>query len=404
MTGKYLGAAVAVILAGAILAAVILLRPRATEAPSAATGAGRPAKAEPQRQELSNLEKIVRLSDEQLKEFGVETGVARPGRLRIEVTLPGEISLNADRVAHVVPRVSGVVREVHKNLGDTVRRGDIMAVLESRDLADSTAALLAARERVTLARSNFTREEALWQKKITPEQDYIGAKNALAEAEIGLRTAEQKLRALGFSDEYIARLSAQQSKDAIRYEMLAPFDATVIEKHISLGEVLKDDTSAFLIADLSSVWVNLDVQQKDLPYIRTGQTAVISAVQAVPDVQGLVSFLEPMALETSRTIHARVVIPNRDGRWRPGMFVSGRIAVDDILVPVLAPDGALLMVEGKVCVFVRAGEGFKLQSVTTGRTDGIHTEIKDGLMPGQAYVIRGAFTLKSELEKPEAER
>jgi cobalt-zinc-cadmium efflux system membrane fusion protein len=111
-----------------------------------------------------------------------------------------------------------------------------------------------------------------------------------------------------------------------------------------------------------------------------------------------------MALETSRTIHARVVMPNRDGRWKPGMFVSGRIAVDDVQIPVLAPNGALLMVEGKICVFVKAGEGFKLQPVTTGRTDGVLTEIRDGLVPGQAYVIQGAFTLKSELEKPEAER
>jgi len=141
---------------------------------------------------------IVRLTERQMKEFGVETGPAGAGTIRIEVTLPGEVVINADRVAHVVPRVSGIVREVLKNLGDTVRRGEVMAVLESRELADATAALLAAHQKVALAQSTLTREEQVWLKKISPEQDYVEAKTRLAEAMIVLRAAEQKLRALDF--------------------------------------------------------------------------------------------------------------------------------------------------------------------------------------------------------------
>jgi cobalt-zinc-cadmium efflux system membrane fusion protein len=352
---------------------------------------------------LGRIQGTVRLSPEQVSQFGVETAVAGPGRLRIEVSLPGEVALNADRVAHVVPRVAGVVREVRKNLGDIVRRGEVMAVLESRELADSRAALLAARERVALAQSNFAREERLWLKRISAEQDYIQAKNALAETNIELRTAEQKLRALGFSDDYIARLSSHRDDAAILYEVAAPFDATVMEKHCSLGEVLKEDSSAFVIADLSSVWVNLDVHQKDLPLIHVGQTAVISIGGAPLEARGRVSFLEPMATETNRTIHARVVVPNADGRLRPGLFVSGRIAVEDDRVSVLVPSDAILLIDGKTSLFVKAGEAFKLQPVTTGRTNGPVTEIQTGLTAGQEYVRRGAFTLKSELGKPEAE-
>jgi len=364
---------------------------------------GEPDHAAATSHESSVRERIVHLTDEQVREFGITTTAAGPGRLRIEVTLPGEVALNADRVAHVVPRVTGVVREVGKNLGDTVRRGEIMAVLESRDLADSTAELLAARERLTLAQNNFTREERLWQKRISPEQDYIQAKNSLAEAGIALRTAEQKLRVLGFSDEYIEQLPAHQDRTAMSYRIMAPFDGTITEKHVSLGEVLKDDSPAFVIADLSSVWVNLDVHQKDLPFIRTGQRAVISVGSGIPEVTGRVVFLEPLATETNRTIHARVVIPNADGRYRPGLFVTGRIPVEDVHVPVLVPNEALLMVEGNLCVFVAGQGGFRLQAVTTGRTNGTMTEILHGLEQGQMYVSQGAFTLKSELEKPESE-
>jgi len=349
-------------------------------------------------------ERIVALTAAQAKEFGVATGVAGPGKLRVEIVLPGEVTLNADRVGHVVPRVQGVVREVRKNLGENVRRGEVMAVLESRELAEYTAALLAARERLNLAQSNFAREEQLWGKKITSEQDFIQARLVLAESGIALRTAEQKLRALGFSDDYIAALPARRENSAVLYEMDAPFDATIIEKHISLGEVMREDSNAFVIADLSTVWVNLDVNQIDLPLIQIGQTARIGAGNMAATVAGKVAFLDPIAQETNRTIHARVVIPNTSGIWRPGLFVTGRITVQDIRIPVLVPSEAVILVEGKTSLFLKEGERFRLQPVTAGRTDGAATEITAGLAAGQVYVTKGAFTLKSELAKPEAEK
>jgi cobalt-zinc-cadmium efflux system membrane fusion protein len=347
---------------------------------------------------------VVTLTGAQVKEFGVETGMAGPGKLRVEIVLPGEVTLNADRVGHVVPRVQGVVREVRKNLGDNVRRGEVMAVLESRELADSTAALLAARERVNLAQSNFAREEQLWRKKISAEQDFIQAKIVLAESGIALRNTEQKLRALGFSDDSIATLSNRPDNAAVFYEMIAPFDATIIEKHVSLGEVLREDSNAFVIADLSTVWANLDVNQMDLPLIQIGQIARIGAGNMAATVAGRVSFLEPIAQETNRTIHARVVIPNANGIWRPGLFVTGRIAVDDIRIPVLVPSEALILVGGKTSLFLKEGDKFRIQAVSAGRTNGSATEITRGLAAGQVYVTRGAFTLKSELGKPEAEK
>jgi cobalt-zinc-cadmium efflux system membrane fusion protein len=403
MTRKRIGSIAMLMVVAGIIIAAIIFRERIAGGGLAAPGDREPA-APQGTNTAAGAASVVHLSELQIKQFGVETGVAGPGRLRLEVVLPGEVTLNADRVAHVVPRVTGVVREVRKNLGDNVLRGEIMAVLESRELADGTAAYLAARERLNLAQTNFAREEQLWQKKISPEQDYIQAKNAVAECGIELRNAEQKLRALGFSDDYIIRLPDRPEKAAIIYEMAAPFDATIIEKHISLGEVLKEESAAFVIADLSSVWVNLDVHQKDLPLIQLGQTAAVGIGNSGPTVEGRISFLEPMAEETNRTIHARVVLPNTGGRWRPGLFVTGRIAVDDVKVPILVPNEALIMIGGKNCLFLKDEDKFRLQPITAGRTNGTSTEILQGLGAGQIYVIRGAFTLKSELGKPEEEK
>lgn len=344
-------------------------------------------------------ERAVRLADAGRKEFGIEIGMAGPGKIKVHVVLPGEVVINADRLAHIVPPVPGVVREVRRNLGDRVRKGDVLAVLDSRDLADAKAAFLNAAERAALARARFAREEDLWKKKISAEQDYLEAGRALSEAAIALRSAEQKLHAIGFSDEYLKQLPSQPDMSYTRLEIAAPFEGTVIEKHISLGEALKEDAAIFTIADLSTVWVNLSVYQKDLPYVRKGQPVVVSAGQGIPDAPGTVSYIGPLIGEQTRTAVARVVLPNRDGRLRPGLFVTGSILVESVPVAVAVPKASVQTVDEQACVFVEAGEEFVLRPVTLGRSNETHVEITAGLPPGTRYVTSGAFTLKAELSK-----
>ena len=134
-----------------------------------------------------------------LSELGIRVEVAGPGLVENSTELPGEVQVNGDRMAHVAPRVSGVVKEVFASLGDSVRGGQVLAVLESRELADSKADFLASSERLKLADATFRREERLWDEKISSEQDYLDARRGLAEARIARRAAEQKLHALGFS-------------------------------------------------------------------------------------------------------------------------------------------------------------------------------------------------------------
>jgi membrane fusion protein, heavy metal efflux system len=347
-------------------------------------------------------EMVVRLDEAVMKESGVETGIAGSGKLQVHDTLSGEIAFNSDKLAHIVPRVPGVVREVHKNLGDKVKAGEVLAVIESRDLADAKATYLAAAERLTLAQTNFTREESLWQKKITAEKEYLECKQAMAEARIALRSAEQKLHALGFTEQYLKGLSAHPEDSFTLYEITAPLDGTVVEKHIVLGEVLKEDSDPFVIADLTSVWVDLKVHQQDLSHIQPGQTVVI---KGGPDLQaeGTLTFVSNIVAETSRMAIARLVIPNTEGRWRPGLFVTGRVMIDEVSANLVVPKDALVRMDGQTCVFVQTDKGFVPQAVTVGRSNDSHVEITAGLNTGQIYVTRGAYTLKSELNKPSVE-
>jgi membrane fusion protein, heavy metal efflux system len=200
----------------------------------------------------------VRLTEVQRREFGIAVDTAGPGKLQMHIMLPGQVALNADRRAHIVPRISGVVQQMHKNLGDQVRAGEVIAAIERRELAELKSAYLAAKERVSLAETTFRREEDLWKKKISAEQEYLEAKQALVQVRIELRTAEQKLSALGLSNGDLSRMPAQPDTAFTRYAMAAPFDGTVIEKRVTLGEVAKDD-AVYVIPDLRSVWVNLSI-------------------------------------------------------------------------------------------------------------------------------------------------
>lgn len=340
----------------------------------------------------------VQLEPQAMRAFGVEVSEAGGGELAVYTRLPGEVAINPDRLVHVVPRVAGVAQQVHKELGEWVKGGDVLAVLESRELARVKSAYLVARERAQLAQTTFAREEKLWQETISSERDYLAARQTLAELRIEMRAAEQDLHALGFSKEYLKRLTFDEDENLMRYEIRAPFDGTVIEKHIALGEFLKDDAEAFVIADLHSVWINLRVYQKDLAAVKVGQRVEITSGDN-PVVSEAISFVSPVVNEETRTAVARIVLDNAEGQWRPGSFVAGLVAVDARSVPLRVPKIALQTVDEQTVVFIETAEGFEPQEVRVGHSNEVYAEIVDGLIAGQRYVVRGAFTLKAQLGK-----
>ena len=191
----------------------------------------------------------------------------------------------------------------------------------------------------------------------------------------------------------------ESNESLVEYQMKALIDGIVIDKHITLGEVLGEDDEAYVVADLSTVWVNLSVYQEDLPDVRTGLTAVISAGHDIPDVTAKISYVGPVVDEHTRTGLARVVLSNKKRFWRPGLFVTGRILISEEMVPLLVPETALQTIEDETCVFIETNEGFEPQPVGIGRRNDTHVEIVSGLTAGQRYVTRGGFTLKAELSK-----
>ena len=350
-------------------------------------------KTEPTHQD----ENHILLSEAQIRALGIGLAKAGPGNLKTVVTLPGEIILNDDRVALVTPYVSGYVREIRKRQGDPVRKGEVMAVLESRELADPGTAYLAARERVVLAEKTFIREESLWRKKISPEQDYLESKMALSAARIEARSARQKLMALGLSKASVDRLHKQKGASLTRYEVVSPLKGQVLEKNLSLGEMVEGNAAIYRVADMSSVWVSINLLQKDLPYLKKGMAVQIWADNSIAPASGKLTFIGPLVGKETRTAEGRATLSNPDGQWRPGLFVKARIRSGKEGIPLLIPKNAVQTIEGNLVVFVPAEGGFEATPISTGRSDRTHVEVISGISAGDPYVTEGAFELKATL-------
>ncbi|MEI8573862.1 efflux RND transporter periplasmic adaptor subunit [Methylomonas sp. LW13] len=341
---------------------------------------------------------FVALTDQQIAETGISIQTAGAAHIKSLTTLPGEIRFNEDKTSHVVPRLAGVVEHVSANLGQQVKKGQVIAVIASTALSEQRSELLSAQKRLELARNTFAREKHLWEAKISAEQDYLQAQQAMREMEIAVQNAQQKLIALGASP----TVSASDGP-LNRYEIRAPFDGMVVEKHIALGEAVKEDTSIFTISDLSTVWADIIVSANDLNLVRVGAKVSIKATALDSTASGAVSYVGSLMGEQTRTATARVTLDNPDMVWRPGLFITVGLVAKETEVPVAVSTEAIQTVNDKSTILARVPGGFIAQPVTTGLTDGKVTEIVSGLKPGAEYAVNGSFIVKAELSKKNAE-
>ncbi|MGQ3003513.1 MAG: efflux RND transporter periplasmic adaptor subunit, partial [Hydrogenophaga sp.] len=308
-------------------------------------------------------EEKVALTDEQVKAAGIVIKESGAAVIRTTLQLPGEIRFNEDRTAHIVPRAAGVVESVSANLGQKVSRGQVLAVISSSAVSEVRSELQAATKRRELAQTTYERENTLWQQKISPEQDVLQARQALREAEIAVANATQKLRTLG----------ASAGSGALgRVELRAPFDAMVVEKHIAIGEAVREDANVFTLSDLSTVWAEMSVGASDLAKVRVGERVRVKADAADVVADGKIAFVGSLIGAQTRTAPARVELSNPQGAWRPGLFVTVEVLTNDNdkASAITVDANALQTVEDKTSVFTKVEGGFVAKAVRVGRTDG----------------------------------
>lgn len=360
----------------------------ATPPAAVSSAAGKPAGTD-----QSGNDGIVVLTDAQIRQAGITIASSGADTIRTVTTLSGEIRANGDKTAVVVPRTAGIVETISGTLGQHVRRGDILATIASAAISDLRSEFNVAQHRFALAKTTYERERALWKERISAEQDFLQAEQALSEAGAAKENVQQKLAALGASSTGAIALN--------RYEIRAPFDGMLTEKHVVVGNAVKEDTPLFQISDLSTVWADVNVPANNLRSIRVGDSVTVRGRQLGTSATGKVSYVSALVGDQSRSAVARVVLPNPSAQWRPGLFAEFDVAQGEIKVPVTVLADAVQDVGGKPTIFVRSKEGFRARPVAVGRTDGQRSEIVSGLVAGEQYAAN-SFILKAELGKSSA--
>lgn len=354
-------------------------------------------------QETHREENIVKLSEEQLQQMGLKFKVAGPGNLFLTLSTRGKIILQPDHLAHIIPKVPGIAQEAYKNIGNFVRTGEVMAILESREIADIKATYLASLSKQKLTSFALEREKKLYEEKVSAGQDYLIAKNAYEEAVINVQVSKQNLRAYGLTDEEINRLANQDDFDLRLYKIRSPIDGIVIARHITKGEFIENTNAIYQVADLSTVWVDIGIYPKDLYKVKEGQMVEVVIPVENKGSQARLIYVSPIVANETITAQAVAELDNPQGFWRPGVFVKVNIATEKVSLPLVISKEAVQSSDGKDFVFILTSKGIEKRSVKLGQSDNENVEITSGLNPGEQYVLNKTFLLKAELEKNEAE-
>ncbi|MBY6240617.1 efflux RND transporter periplasmic adaptor subunit [Methylosinus sp. Sm6] len=348
---------------------------------------------------------LVPLSAAQIAAARIETALVAPGMLARAIVAPAMVAVDPDRIGKVAAKVAGTIAELRKKLGDPVEKGEIVAVIDSREVADAKSDYLAALVQLDLQSALFQREKGLFEKKIAAEQSFLKARSVYEEARLRADLARQKLAALDLSDEDIAELPRQKTGALRSKDIRAPAAGRVIERRVHLGQPVGgegQEKELYQIADLSVVIAEISVAIADLADLREGQRVRL-AHGGEEDAEGRIVFIRPTIDHETHSGRAIASFSNEAQKLRAGASMTARVFLAEREVPLRIPRAALLSFEGDPIVFVRAPEGFVKRKVTPGESDREWVEILSGLEPGEQVAASNVFVLKAELGKARLE-
>ena len=315
---------------------------------------------------------VLKLSTEQITKAKIELAPAGAGTLTRRINVPGTIAPDADRIGRVAAKVVGTVAELRKRLGDPVAKGEVIAVLESREVADAKSDYLAALVQFDLQKTLFERDQTLWERKIIAEQQFLRARTAFAHAQLRVDMARQKLSALDLSVDEVANLPTQPI-DGLRHKDIR---APIAGRSSSAGSISarrsaararrRSSTSSPTCRRSGSIW--------RFPWRtcrRSGRGSRSPIASGAKDVQGgqAIVFISPLLNPETRSARVIASLDNPDMAFRPGSSSWPPSRSKNIEVELRVPRTALQTIAGEQVVFVRTEEGFEKREVVVGATD-----------------------------------
>lgn len=340
----------------------------------------------------------IQLTSQQMVEQGLKVAVASTGLVEKLTTLPGKLVVNTDQQAHISPNFSGYIEQVNVALGQSVQKGQTLAVLILPELIDQQANLRMAQVNLDLARKDYQREQQLWSQGISAKQDYQRAENAYRQAQITVQSSQARLNALGAS-----------GNNNGRFLIKAPISGVISKKDIVVGENVQLADQLFVIENLKDLWLEFNLPNTSNIHLQVGQILNFKTNGSDQNYQAKVQTLNSQAdLQTGR-LQVRAKVTTQADVLRPNVLVNVFVTDAQAKTALRVQKKALQQVEGKPVVFVIESEEkglvhLKAQPIEVGVSsqDGQWLEVISGLTEGQKYIADGSFLLKSELEKDEA--
>ena len=345
----------------------------------------------------------VHIDDEMLRDLRVTTAAVESRIGGEEVVLLGQLEVDQRSYAEVgVPVVARAI-QVLAGPGDTVRAGQMLLEAQSGELGRVRSDYDTAQARLTLAERTLTRKRDLAAERIAPEREVQEAEADVAQARASLRSAAAALTSLGVA---VPTDADGATRNSSIFGVRSPIRGTVIERNVVRGQMLDPSTPAFKVADLSRLWLTVNAFERDAVRIAKGATARLSfpALPGEP-FRGTVALVGHQVDQVSRTVPVRIEVRSRGDALRPGMSASARVPVGVSNQPMLTvPVAAVQRVGDNWCVFLpKDGSTFEIRKIGRGRDLGTEVEVVTGLRAGEKIVVDGAFLLKSQAEKSDAD-
>ena len=350
---------------------------------------------------------------------GIEVEIVQAAALEGGITATGKVLVTEDRTASIGPVHEGRIVRLYAGQGDVVWKGQKLADLESADIDEAEADYLKAltdqenarrtsAAEVKFAQATYDRTKLLFEKEITPrknleqaEHDLEVAKSneisAVSSAKVTVANARRHLLVLGLKDSAIDSLAKKQSLGSSVFSLVSPISGVVVERNATVGATVGSDANLFKIINLSSVWIDANVFEKDLGHIRIGQTVSVT-VPAFPGsiFTGRIILVSSVVDPETRTVSVRTEVPNGDGRLKPDMFANVEIVTAARRTAISLPLAAVLDDGGKSVVFVADGNSYSKREVTLGLKSNDRVEIVAGLKEGDRVVVKGNYLLMEQ--------
>ena len=361
-------------------------------------------------------------SAETARQVGLRFATVRQKPLSATVSAPGEITYDPTLVTRLSARAPGAVQRIYKVVGDRVKKGELLALVDAARVGEAKAALLEALAETDLKEKTLERLRGAGQG--VAGRQILEAEAALTVARVRLANTQQALINLGFpirlkdvtkvpAEKLVAQLRFLGLPSSVTKDLdtetassnllpvIAPFDGVVVERNVGTGEVVDASKVLFVVADVGRVWVRMDVRQEDADLIALGQPVTFR-----PDghpgevIRGQVSWISTTVDEKTRTQQARAVAENPKEHWRANTFGRAEITIRQTPQAVVVPDAAVQQEGACHAVFVRSSDRvFQARRVRVGVRSGGVTEITSGVNPGEVVVTTGSHVLKSEILK-----